>query len=87
MSTSATSKEELGVELNPEVETITVPARRMAEELGNRIVANMILIGALIRRTGLIELAVMKGLVGEEMLQAMREINVKALEAGFSSIH
>ena len=77
----------LGVDLRPDVETVAIPARRRADELGNTIVANMILLGALIKSTRLIDLEVMKRLVEEEMRQSMREINVKALVTGFSSVH
>jgi len=85
-SAVAEELERLGVDLRSDVETITVPARRVAEELGYPIVANMVLIGALVKRSRLIDLEVVKKLVEEEMRPSMREINIRALEAGYSSL-
>jgi len=60
-----------------------VPCTRLAEELGRRIVANIVMLGAFTAATGLIS--------KEAMLEAVRttvppktiDLNVKAFEAGF----
>jgi len=77
----------MGIKLRTDVQIITVPAKRLAENLGDAIVANMILLGALMKKTSLIDLEVMKKVVEKEMRPTMREINLKALESGFSLIH
>lgn len=76
-----------GVKLREDVETIAIPAKRLAENLGDVIVANMILIGALVKKTGLIDLEVMKSVVEEGIRPTARKINLRALENGFSSIN
>jgi len=69
-----------------DVETVSIPAKMIAQDLGDVIVTNMAISGALLKKTGLIELEMMKSVVGEEMSPAVREINLKALERGYSSV-
>lgn len=64
--------------------TISVPASSKAVELGNSIVANMVLLGALAKHSELLNLDDLKAAVSELMRASMREINLKALEAGHS---
>ncbi|MEM2126683.1 MAG: 2-oxoacid:acceptor oxidoreductase family protein [Candidatus Bathyarchaeia archaeon] len=57
-----------------------VPADEAAAALGNPIVANMAMLGALIKRPGLISLEALKEAVTKLMRPYLREVNLKALE-------
>ncbi len=73
-------------ELREDVEAISIPASEIAARLGNPIVANMVLLGALIRKTGLIPLERLKEAVSRRVRPSMREINFKALEEGYGAL-
>lgn len=72
------SKDEVrqDVRLNP------VPATSMARDLGNVIVANMVLLGAFAGLSEVLSLGDLKEAVNELMRPSMKEINLNALEAG-----
>jgi len=59
-----------------------VPATRIAEQLGNRIVANMVMLGFLSAVTGVVKLESLKRTITEHIRRFV-EINVKALETGY----
>jgi len=72
--------------LRGDVEIVSVPAAEIATELGNTIVTNMVLLGALVKRSRLLELDWLKDAVKTLMRPSMREINLRALEAGYASV-
>ena len=56
------------IDLRPvrgDVEVLAVPANEMAEELGNARATNMIMLGCLLARTGMVLPSVMEGMIGE----------------------
>ncbi len=53
--------------------------------LGNSIVANMVLLGALAKRSGLITLDDLKDVVKTGMRPSMQEINLRALDTGYAA--
>lgn len=67
-----------------DIELVHVDAGIIALELGNLIVANMVLLGALAKFSDLITLDDLKQVVRKNMRPSMQEINLKALEAGYS---
>ena len=69
-----------------DVELIQVPARGIAVRLGNQIVANMVLLGALSKRSDMVSLDLLKEAVEQNMRPSMRMINFRALEEGHNSI-
>ncbi len=69
-----------------DVEIIAVPAREHAIELGNQIVANMVMLGALAKREETVSLDQLKDAVESNMRASMRAINIKALDVGYSFI-
>jgi 2-oxoglutarate ferredoxin oxidoreductase subunit gamma len=73
-------------EMRDDVEVVVVDAIRKALELGNSIVANMVLLGAFSKRSELISLNEMKAAVMEGMRPSMREINISALESGYGAV-
>lgn len=60
-----------------------VPATRIAEELGNKIVANAVMIGALAAITVLFEVENLKQSIRQNVPKAFAELNVKAFEKGY----
>jgi 2-oxoglutarate ferredoxin oxidoreductase subunit gamma len=78
--------EEVGGKAKREdVDTIVVPATKTAIGLGNAIVANMVLLGALsARHPDLISIAQLKEAIRDGMRPSMQEINLKALDEGYS---
>ena len=72
--------------IREDVEVIMVPARDIAVRLGNQIVANMVMLGALARRSDVLSLELLKDAVMENMREDMREINLQALQEGYDYI-
>lgn len=72
--------------ITADVEFISVPARKIAVGLGNQIVANMVLLGALAKRSDMVRLDLLMDAVNAYMRESMREINIKALQKGYNSI-
>ena len=69
-----------------DIEVVQVPADTIAEELGNRKSANMVMLGAFIKRSNLVSLdSVFEGL--KETLkgkQKLMDINKEALNVGYN---
>ena len=73
-------------DVRDDVELIQVPARDIAVRLGNQIVANMVILGALSKRSDMVSLDLLKEAVERSMRPSMREINLRALDEGHDSI-
>jgi 2-oxoglutarate ferredoxin oxidoreductase subunit gamma len=73
-------------EARGDVEIVRVPAREVSLRLGNPIVANMVLLGALAKRSELVNLDLLKDAVRANMRPSMQEINLRALEMGYASV-
>ncbi len=64
-----------------------IPATRLAEEeCGNRMVANLIMLAAVIKETGLISLESLRSAVGERLSPKLREINLTPIEAALAHV-
>jgi 2-oxoglutarate ferredoxin oxidoreductase subunit gamma len=72
--------------LRKDIKIISVPARDKAIELGNQIVANMVMLGALAKVSNIVRLELLNKAVDRYMRPSMKQINHKALEAGYRSI-
>ena len=63
---------------------IPVPATRTAiEELNNGLVANIIILGAAVARTGLVTREALKSAVAGTVSAKLRELDLKAVDIGF----
>jgi 2-oxoglutarate ferredoxin oxidoreductase subunit gamma len=71
-------------EARSDVDLKHIPATEIATELGNPIVANMVLLGALSRLSEVVSLDDLREAVNALMRPSMREVNLKALESGSS---
>lgn len=63
----------------------TVRATKIAEELGNKITANIVMLGALTAITGVVSRSAIIEAVMESVPSRFRDLNRRALEAGFSA--
>lgn len=65
-----------------DIEVIKIPAQSIAEELGNKKIANMVLLGALVAKTGVVSMGtVLESLKAHGKAQ-FYEVNKLALEKG-----
>ncbi len=60
-----------------------LPATRMAEELGNRIVTNVITVGFLVGRTGVVSRDAAEQALRATVKPRVLDLNLRAFEAGF----
>ena len=60
-----------------------VPATRLAEELGRRMVLNVVMVGFFAAVTGLISQDALRKAVAESVPPATRELNLRAFDKGF----
>jgi 2-oxoglutarate ferredoxin oxidoreductase subunit gamma len=65
-----------------DIGVLRVPAATSADSIGNRIVANMIMLGALQERTGIVTENSLKKSVEESVPKRFVELNLKALNEG-----
>jgi 2-oxoglutarate ferredoxin oxidoreductase subunit gamma len=72
-------------EIRKDTETIAVPAADLAEKLGNPIVANMVILAAYTKRTGIITLDQLRDSVKTLMKVQFHDLNLKAIEVGAAS--
>lgn len=62
---------------------LRAPATRLAEELGRRVVANVVMLGFLCGATRVVDGGAMNDAVAASVPGGTEELNVKAFEAGF----
>jgi 2-oxoglutarate ferredoxin oxidoreductase subunit gamma len=60
-----------------------VPATRLAEELGRRMVLNVVMVGFFASVTGLVDDKALQRAVEESVPPAFRDLNLKAFQKGF----
>ena len=61
----------------------SIPATRMAEELGKKIVMNVIAVGFFAAKSGLLTKEAYRGALADSVPAAARELNLRAFEAGY----
>jgi 2-oxoglutarate ferredoxin oxidoreductase subunit gamma len=71
-------------EMKEGVRYFRVPATRIAEQLGNKVVANVVMLGAFQGLTGIVSMDSVKKAV-TEMWPRFTELNIRALERGRES--
>lgn len=65
-----------------DIDVIKIPAQTAAEEVGSTKIANMILLGALVKKTGIIPMEALLKALKEHGKEQFYELNKKALEKG-----
>jgi 2-oxoglutarate ferredoxin oxidoreductase subunit gamma len=69
-------------DLNKDVQVYSVPATRIAEELGKRMVLNSVMVGFFTAVTRLLEPDAVRKAVADSVPANFRELNLKAFEKG-----
>jgi 2-oxoglutarate ferredoxin oxidoreductase subunit gamma len=69
-------------DLKKEIQVYSVPATRIAEELGKRMVLNSVMVGFFTAITKLLEPDAVRKAVADSVPPASRELNLKAFEKG-----
>ncbi|GCD11301.1 MULTISPECIES: 2-oxoacid:acceptor oxidoreductase family protein [Clostridium] len=72
--------------IRKDLEVICVPAQTEALNIGSKQIANMVLLGALVKRTGIVSMEAIIGALKAHGKEKFFEINKKALEIGASYI-
>jgi len=70
-------------DLKPNTKLYSIPATRIAEELGKRMVLNSVMVGFFTAVTNLLEKDSVLKAVAESVPPAFRDLNLKACEKGF----
>ena len=66
-----------------DVKLYSVPATRIAEEMGNRIFANVVMVGFFTAMTDVVSLEAMKKALPGSVPDRFLDMNIKALEKGY----
>ncbi len=69
--------------LNKTVKVYSIPATRIAEELGRKIVANIVMLGFFAGVTKIVSRDAMKQAITTTVPSALKDMNVKAFEQGY----
>lgn len=69
--------------VQPGVKVIAAPATRLAEEIGKRMVMNIVMAGVFAAIAGVVSPDAMRQAVQNSVPKAYREMNAKAFESGF----
>jgi 2-oxoglutarate ferredoxin oxidoreductase subunit gamma len=73
------------VKENPKIRQIPVPSTQKAKELGRQMVANVVILGAMIEGTKILDTEAIKKSLQESVPPGTEALNLKAFEAGRSS--
>jgi 2-oxoglutarate ferredoxin oxidoreductase subunit gamma len=65
-----------------DIEVISIPAQSIAEELGTKTIANMVLLGALVAKTNIVSMDTLLGALKAHGKEKFYEVNKLALERG-----
>ena len=65
------------------IRVLGVPATRLAEELGRRMVQNIVMVGFFAATTGLLDAQALRQAVDDSVPPAYRDLNRKAFDKGF----
>jgi 2-oxoglutarate ferredoxin oxidoreductase subunit gamma len=68
---------------SPPAGVLRAPATRLAEELGKRIVANIVMLGFLSGATGIVDVDVLRQAVLASVPRGSEQLNLAAIEAGY----
>jgi len=63
-------------------EILEVPAMKIADELGLRLVSNMVMLGALVKKSGIFSLETLEKAIADLISAKALETDIKAIRAG-----
>jgi 2-oxoglutarate ferredoxin oxidoreductase subunit gamma len=70
-----------------DITVLSIPASEIADELGDKRIANMVLLGALVAQTGVLPMEALLQALKEHGKASFYELNKKALEKGAEYVH
>lgn len=70
-------------DLKPGVKVYSIPATRLAEELGKRMVLNIVMVGFFAAVTGLVDAEALRKAVADSVPAHFADVNLKAFDKGF----
>ncbi len=71
-------------DLPPATQVYGIPATRLAEEIGKKVVLNMVMVGAFTAATNLLNPESVRKAVADSVPGHLREVNLRAFDAGFN---
>ncbi|MBI6875399.1 2-oxoacid:acceptor oxidoreductase family protein [Clostridium aciditolerans] len=69
-----------------DLNVIAIPAQTIAQELGSKTIANMVLLGALVKKTGIVRIEALLDSLKAHGKEKFFEINKKAIERGIEYV-
>jgi 2-oxoglutarate ferredoxin oxidoreductase subunit gamma len=66
-----------------DIEVFSIPATRLAEEIGRKIVANIVMLGFVTAVTGVVDYEAMKAAILDTVPPGTEELNMKAYNTGY----
>ena len=69
-------------EIKGAYEVVKVPAMKIADNLGLRLISNMVMLGALVKKSGLFDLEVLEKAVADVVPEKTLDLNLQAIRAG-----
>lgn len=69
-------------EVSRDIRVLGVPATRLAEELGRRLVLNVVMVGFFAATTGLLDPQALRAAVEDSVPPASRKVNLRAFDKG-----
>jgi 2-oxoglutarate ferredoxin oxidoreductase subunit gamma len=63
-------------------EVVKIPAMKIADNLGLRLISNMVMLGALVKKSGLFDLEVLERAVADVVPEKTLDLNLQAIRAG-----
>jgi 2-oxoglutarate ferredoxin oxidoreductase subunit gamma len=70
-------------DLKPGVRVYGIPATRLAEELGKKMVLNIVMVGFFAAVTGLVKKSSLRDAVADSVPESFRDLNLKAFDKGY----
>jgi 2-oxoglutarate ferredoxin oxidoreductase subunit gamma len=68
--------------IESDYEIVKVPAMQMADDMGLRLVSNMVMLGALVKKAGLFGFDALEKAVADMVPEKFLEANIRAIKAG-----
>jgi len=69
-------------EMNKHMRVFSIPATRLAEELGRRMVLNIVMVGFFAGITGLLEVDALRSAVADSVPPHLKDLNLRAFDKG-----
>lgn len=68
-------------------EVVKIPAMKIADTLGLRLISNMVMLGALVKKSGLFNLEVLEKAVADVVPEKTLDLNLQAIRAGADLVY